>query len=153
MKRATAFIDGSGNSARVQACAVVIHVEDNPGAIPLQPTKIHKRSRLLPPHTTNNVGEYNGLLLALNFAAELGIEALQIYSDSKLIVYQTRGEWKCKNLDLIPLRDHARDLARIFREVRIDWIPREENKEADKLCREAVKAHEASPNNPFLAVR
>jgi ribonuclease HI len=149
MRRATAFIDGSGNSARVQACAVVIHVEDNP----LQPSMIYKRSKLLSPHTTNNVGEYNGLLLALEFAAELQIDQLQIYSDSKLIVYQARGEWKCKNPVLIPLRNRARDLARIFHHVRIDWIPREENKEADRLCREAVKAHESSPNNPFLAVR
>lgn len=148
MKRATTFIDGSGNSDSVQACAAVMCVEENPGTIVLT----HKRSRLLPPNTTNNVGEYNGLLLALNFAAELNVEVLQIYSDSKLIVYQTRGEWKCNNPELILLRDHARDLARIFREVRIDWVPREENKEADALCRKAVKAAIKSPNNPFLAV-
>lgn len=150
MIRATAYIDGSGNSARIQACAAVLRIapqsEHSSG-------ECHKRTKLLPPHTSNNVGEYNGLLLALTLAIECHIDELQIFSDSKLIVHQVRGEWKCKNSTLIPLRDKARSIAQIFRKVNIDWIPREKNKEADALCRQAIKAYEKTPNNPFLNSR
>lgn len=144
MIKATAYIDGSGNSARVQACATIIHVAEG---------QSHKRTRLLPPHTTNNVGEYNGLLLCLSLAAELGVDDLRIFSDSKLIVYQIRGKWKCEHPMLLPLRDRARELAQTFQKVSLDWIPRAKNKEADALCRAVIKAYELSPNNPFLRVR
>lgn len=147
MKKATAYIDGSGNSERIQACATVLYLDG----------ESHKRSRLLPPNTTNNVGEYGGLLLALELAAELGIDELKILSDSKLIVQQVCGYWKCKQPHLIPLRDKAREDARVFKKVSIHWIPREGNTEADALCREAVEAHEkheelikAIKDNPFI---
>lgn len=143
MREATAYIDGSGNSGRIQACAVVLYVDD----------ECHKRSRLLAPHTTNNVGEYSGLLLAISLAAELGIEELHILSDSKLIVYQVRGKWKCKDRVLRNLRDLARTEALVFRKVSISWIPREQNQEADSLCRKAIKISQLSPDNPFLQVR
>lgn len=143
MTNAIAYIDGSGNSSRIQACAVVLYVKG----------ECHKRTKLLPPYTSNNVGEYNGLLLAIDLAAELQVLELQIYSDSKLIVHQVRGEWRCKEVNLRALRDRARKLSQIFRKVNIDWIPREENREADSLCRLAVKTYESSPNNPFLRVQ
>lgn len=142
MKKATAFIDGSGNSERVQASAAILLLDG----------ERYTRTRLLPPNTTNNVGEYGGLLLALELAADLQVDELEIYSDSKLIVYQVRGEWKCQNPHLIPLRDQARKDAQAFSKVSISWIPREENGEADELCRKAIKAYRLSPdnNNPFM---
>lgn len=140
MKKATAYIDGSGNSPSVQACATVIYIDD----------ECHKRARLLPPNTTSNVGEYSGLLLAISLAQELGVDELQIYSDSNLIVNQFVGRWKCKQPHLIPLRDEARANASALKKVSIHWIPREKNEEADSLCREAVKASQLFPYNPFL---
>jgi ribonuclease HI len=132
MKRATAYIDGSGNSARIQACATAIFLDGG----------CHERTKLLPPHTTNNVGEYNGLLLAIELAIELGVEILTIRSDSLLIVEQTNGNWRCKNPDLRKLRDQIWEKAQTFQKVILEWVPREENSLADGLCRQAIKEAE-----------
>jgi ribonuclease HI len=46
---------------------------------------------------TNNVAEYRGLLAALTWAAEQGLRALDIRSDSELLVKQMRGEYRVRN--------------------------------------------------------
>jgi ribonuclease HI len=145
MKTAIAYIDGSGNSARIQACATVIYVKGD--------SSYHARTRLLPPNTTNNVGEYSGLLLAIQTAKELNVEVLHIRSDSRLIVEQTKGNWRCKDKNLRQLRDQARIEAEFLYEISLEWIPREENQKADELCRMVVKAAESSPQNPFFRAR
>lgn len=148
MSHAIAYIDGSGNSDRIQACAVVLHIS----------SVTYTDFQILPARTTNNVGEYSGLLLCLRLAKRLGVEALQIHSDSQLIVNQVLGDWKCKDPELNKLREKVYESAKPFRSLTISWVPREENKEADELCRKAIKkalaAHRAStatrPRPPFL---
>jgi ribonuclease HI len=137
MKHAVAFIDGSGNSERIQACAVTLDM----GGI------LYEEAQLLPPNTTNNVGEYSGLLLCLRLARRLGVEVLQIHSDSKLIVNQTLGKWKCQEPELQKLLLSARREGAPFHSLTISWVPREKNKRADKLCREAIKR---AKSNPFI---
>lgn len=132
VKRAIAYIDGSGNSARIQACATALFLDET----------CHERTQTLPPHTTNNVGEYSGLLLAIRLAKELGVEVLEIRSDSRLIVEQTNGNWRCKDPELRRLRDSVWDEAQAFLEVSLQWVPREENSQADGLCRQAIKEAE-----------
>jgi ribonuclease HI len=126
---ATAYIDGSGNSSRIQAAACVLRSNN----------EYFEKTKLLPPHTTNNVGEYNGALLAVRLAAEIGATDLEIFSDSKLIVHQLREEWTCRNRELQKLRDQVWEEASRFRSVSIQWIPREQNVEADGLCRRAIR--------------
>lgn len=140
MKRAIAYIDGSGNSARIQACAVSMHIFPDT----TEPAVAAERTKLLPRNTTNNVGEYNGLLLAIYLAKELGVEALEIRSDSRLIVEQTNGNWRCKDPQLRQLRERAWAESQSFQEISLSWVPRRENSIADALCREAIKAAEAS---------
>jgi probable phosphoglycerate mutase len=60
--------------------------------------------------------------------------------DSKLVVEQMSGRWKIKHPGLQPLAEQARGLARQFRRVRYEWIPRERNKHADRLANEAMDA-------------
>ena len=140
MKEATAYIDGSGNSGRIQACATVLTVD---GAC-------YKRTRLLPPHTTNNVGEYSGLLLAIRLARELNVEALHVRSDSKLIVEQMKGNWKCKQAHLRELLECALRESQFLSRISLEWIPREDNVEADALCREVARAARQQPTNPYF---
>lgn len=135
-----AYIDGSGNSDRIQACATAIYADE---------VLIAERAFLLPRGTTNNVGEYNGALLAIRTAIELGGTELHIFSDSKLIVHQIRDEWDCKNLELRQLRDQVWELASFLEKISIQWIPRKENRQADGLCRKAIRLAE---KNPFLQV-
>ncbi|WP_436502209.1 bifunctional RNase H/acid phosphatase [Actinokineospora sp. HUAS TT18] len=87
---------------------------------------------------TNNVAEYQGLIAGLEAAAELGAESVRVRMDSKLVVEQMMGRWQVKHPAMKPLATRARELARAFREIDFDWIPREQNKHADRLANEAM---------------
>ncbi|WP_329386180.1 bifunctional RNase H/acid phosphatase [Streptomyces sp. NBC_01351] len=89
---------------------------------------------------TNNVAEYKGLIAGLKAARELAPDArVLVRMDSKLVVEQMSGRWKIKHPDMKPL---AAEAARILpaSQVTYEWIPREENKHADRLANEAMDA-------------
>jgi ribonuclease HI len=88
--------------------------------------------------TTNNIAEYTGLVKALEHARHLGATRLTIYSDSELMVKQMNGEYRVKNEGLIPLYEEATRLRKQFPFVAIRHIRREFNKQADRLCNEAM---------------
>jgi ribonuclease HI len=90
------------------------------------------------PHSTNNVAEYNGLLAALRWAAEHRISTLHIRADSELLVKQMTGQYRVKNAGLLPLYEEARQLIRSIGRVTFEHVRREFNKEADRLCNEAM---------------
>jgi probable phosphoglycerate mutase len=89
---------------------------------------------------TNNVAEYRGLVAGLRAARELDPAArVRVRMDSKLVVEQLSGRWKIKHPDMKPL---AAEAARVFPPDRItyEWMPREQNKHADRLANEAMDA-------------
>jgi ribonuclease HI len=87
---------------------------------------------------SNNVAEYTALVEGLSLAHELGVKALQVYSDSELMVKQMNGEYKVKNDDLRALYDEACNLRRQFDKVTITHVRREQNKRADLIGNEAL---------------
>lgn len=89
---------------------------------------------------TNNVAEYRGLIAGIEKAAELGVDELEVVSDSELLVKQMRGEYKVKNAALRELHDEAGRLARRLRRVAYTAVPREHNELADRLVNEALDA-------------
>jgi probable phosphoglycerate mutase len=89
---------------------------------------------------TNNVAEYQALIAGLERAAQLGIEELEVISDSELLVKQMRGEYRVKNRGLIPLSIEAGQLARRVGSVRYTAVRREQNELADRLVNEALDA-------------
>jgi probable phosphoglycerate mutase len=89
---------------------------------------------------TNNVAEYRGLIAGLRAAAELGADSVEARLDSKLVVEQLSGRWKIKNAALQPLALEAKRLAGGFARIRFEWVPREQNKHADRLANEAMDA-------------
>jgi ribonuclease H / adenosylcobalamin/alpha-ribazole phosphatase len=89
---------------------------------------------------TNNVAEYRALVEGLGKAVEVGIDELEVVSDSELLVHQMRGEWKIKNDTLRVLWDDAQDLAGRIGKVRYTAVRREHNELADKLVNEALDA-------------
>lgn len=93
---------------------------------------------------TNNVAEYSGLIAALAWAAQHGIERLRVRSDSELLVKQMRGEYRVKNPGLQPLHEQARQLARQIGHVTFEHVRREFNKDADRLANEAMDEAAAS---------
>jgi len=51
---------------------------------------------------SNNVAEYNALLIGLQHDHEMGVRYLEAYGDSKLIVNQVKGEYEVRHEDLVP---------------------------------------------------
>lgn len=87
---------------------------------------------------TNNVAEYRGLLEALALAERAGASDVRLFADSELVVKQMRGEYKVRHPDLIPLHAEARRRASAFVRFTIEHVPRERNKEADRLVNRAL---------------
>ena len=89
---------------------------------------------------TNNVAEYRALVAGLAKAVELGIDELEVVSDSELLVKQMTGEYRVKNKGLIDLSLEATRLAREVGSVRYRAVRRELNELADRLVNEALDA-------------
>ncbi len=87
---------------------------------------------------TNNVAEYHALIAALDYATNGKLSRLRILSDSELLVRQMQGRYKVKSADLRPLYERALGMSRRLEYFAIEHIPRERNREADKLANEAL---------------
>ena len=90
--------------------------------------------------TTNNVAEYSALLAGLRRAAELGVDELEVVSDSELMVKQMTGVYRVKNEALRDLSLEAARLARALPRVTYTHVRREHNELADRLVNEALDA-------------
>jgi ribonuclease HI len=96
---------------------------------------------------SNNHAEYAGLIEALKFVTDFADEEIVIKSDSKMLVNQMSGEWKVtkkafKNAaegTYVEKYLEAMEVAKVFRDLKFVWIPREENTEADALSRVAYQ--------------
>ncbi|GBD07166.1 14.7 kDa ribonuclease H-like protein [bacterium HR21] len=88
--------------------------------------------------TTNNVAEYRALLRALDLLRhwERPITQVTIRSDSQLLVRQLSGEYRVTAAHLLPLWEAVqRGLRELAAPVHIEHVPRELNREADRLAR------------------
>ena len=92
--------------------------------------------------TTNNVAEYKALIAGLELALDKGVTDIEVYMDSKLVVFQVKGEWKIKNNALRPLAVRARHLIDRFDDWTLSHVGREENSDADKLANQGMDAAE-----------
>src|SRR3954453_17132565 len=63
-------------------------------------------------HQDNNVAEYLALLEALQHAVAAQAKALQVFSDSEVVVKQMTGEYTCRSPRLYSLNWTCRKLAR-----------------------------------------
>jgi ribonuclease HI len=87
---------------------------------------------------TNNVAEYRALVAGLRKALELGVDEVEVVSDSELLVRQMTGEYRVKNAALVELSLEAARLAREIGRVRYTAVRREHNELADRLVNEAL---------------
>jgi len=87
---------------------------------------------------TNNVAEYYALIAALDYAAANGIKRLRVKSDSQLIVNQMKGLYKVKHPDLRPLHERAKKMAAGLEAFTIQYVPREQNRDADAAANAAL---------------
>lgn len=93
---------------------------------------------------TNNVAEYTGLKKALMWVNSQGItDKITIKGDSRLVINQVKGKWKVKSRTSKKFVPQIKELLK-DKEIKLVWIPREENLEADKLCNIAYQEYTAS---------
>jgi ribonuclease HI len=130
VKRLRVFSDGAarGNPGPAGAGAVVL---DPKGRVLARVGKFLGKQ-------TNNVAEYEGLLLGLSRAKELGARELDVRADSLLLIRQLEGAYQVKNAALKALHAKAKELLRSFDRVDLRHIPREENTLADEMSNRAI---------------
>ena len=87
---------------------------------------------------TNNVAEYTAAVEGLTRARDLGAAHVLLRSDSRLLIEQLSGRFRVKNPVLQRLHTEVRRLAEGFTRVRYEHVPREENREADRLANRGV---------------
>ena len=126
----TLMVDGAarGNPGEAGCGAVIC---DANGAV------VQELSRYLG-HATNNVAEYEALLIGLEALLKAGKKQIRVQSDSQLLVRQLNGEYRVKDEKLKILFERATSLLRQFERYRILHVPREENKLADRLANKAI---------------
>ncbi len=128
--RLVAHIDGGARGNPGPAGYGVV-MEDAAGR------RIAERSEFLG-HRTNNYAEYMGLLAALQHAVEHGPKALEVISDSELLVKQINGQYKVRNATLVELHQQAKSLIGKLDWFKIHHVLRGKNKEADALANRAM---------------
>lgn len=87
---------------------------------------------------TNNVAEYQGLLLGLRRAHELGAEELEVIADSELMIRQLSGAYQVRAPALRELHSEALSILKAFRKVKLVHVPRAQNAEADEMSNRAI---------------
>ncbi|HWO71861.1 MAG TPA: ribonuclease HI family protein, partial [Actinomycetota bacterium] len=98
---------------------------------------------------TNNVAEYRAAIEGLRLARSLGASRVLLRSDSHLLVQQLTGRWRVKDPTLARLHGEAMGLARGFEAVSFEHVPRELNREADRLANRGVDAWLAGPGRGY----
>ncbi len=99
---------------------------------------------------TNNEAEYQAVIHALRkFTALFGKQLakkteLEIRADSELLVKQVKGEYKVSNPRIQDLFIQLWNLKTEFAKVNFKLVPREKNKEADRLANEALDEQKRS---------
>jgi ribonuclease HI len=124
------MVDGAARGNPGEAgCGAVIFDEHG--------TVVRELSRYLG-HATNNVAEYEGLLMGLEALLHMDKKRVRVQSDSQLLVRQLNGQYRVKDEKLQLLFARAMAMLRQFEEYRIVHIPRQLNKLADQLANFAI---------------
>ena len=111
------YFDGAAN---VNGCGI--------GAVLISPEgdQFPTSARLEFPYT-NNIAEYEACIMGLNMAIDMGVEKLEAYGDSSLIIFQTQGKYKTKDPKLIPYHQYLSELIKKFRDISFVYVPRSQN--------------------------
>ena len=136
-----AYCDGGsrGNPGEA-ACAAVLY--DTEGM------ELLRRARRIGV-ATNNVAEYESVVLALELAGELGAGRVRLFIDSELVARQIEGVYKVKNASLQEYHARAGALRKGFRSVTVTRVPRAKTREADKLVNATLDGKELpDPEGP-----
>lgn len=139
MKKIIIYTDGGSRGNPGPAAAGVMFCNE-------KGQSIKECSEYLGDKLTNNEAEYKAVIFALKkFKAVFGKKLaknseVEIRSDSELLVKQLNAEYKILNENIQPLFLEIWNLKFDFKKLKFKQIPRDKNKEADRLANEALDA-------------
>jgi ribonuclease HI len=87
---------------------------------------------------TNNVAEYEAVLLGLEKALELGASEVDLQLDSELVVLQIEGAYRVRDPKLIERHERLVSLIRQFSGFTVAHVSRNDNRRADELANRAI---------------
>ena len=87
---------------------------------------------------SNNVAEYEGVLLGLRRALSLGADEVELVNDSELVAKQLTGAYRVKHPDMKRLHAQALEVLEGFSAWSIRSVPRAQNADADALVNQAL---------------
>ncbi len=128
------FDGGSRGNPGISGCGAVIYatnIESN------QQKEIWNGHKFLGT-TTNNVAEYQALILGLKQGIKMGLPNLTVQGDSQLVIKQIKGEYRTTKSHLLQLKSQAKDLLQRIPQYTLVHIPRALNSRADKLSNVAM---------------
>ena len=98
---------------------------------------------------TNNVVEYEALLLGLQTTKNMNIQSLKVLGDSELVVRQVRNQCQAKHPRLRAYKNEVWDLVEnFFLAFNIQFMPRDQNRMVDSLV--VATGTFWPPQNPLL---
>ena len=99
---------------------------------------------------TNNIAEYEALILGLNLLKKLGARRIAVHGDSKLIIKQVNGEYTVKHPRLMAYRNDTLDLLKTFVEYELVFVPRSQNTIANGLSYVASSYHKPPSDQQII---
>jgi ribonuclease HI len=78
-------------------------------------------------YATNNEAEYRAVIAALQMALKLGVQQVELRSDSELLVRQINGQYKVKAAGIRPFYIEIKHIQEQFERCIFNHIPRELN--------------------------
>jgi ribonuclease HI len=94
---------------------------------------------------SNNVAEYRGLILGLEWLLESGMadEQIIIRGDNRMTIMQASGTWKANKGLYLEDYNKCKELVKKFSNLSFMWIPREKNEKADEISKYAMSKKES----------
>lgn len=143
------FCDGGarGNPGPAAAGVVIKQAKAARATCPPKPASGGRRwikqfGKYLGPNLTNNQAEYHAVIEGLRAAKKYKPDKVTVFMDSELAVKQLNLRYKLKNAGLKKLFDQVMTLKLSFPVVEFKYIPREQNKEADRLVNKALNSRQ-----------
>lgn len=96
---------------------------------------------------TNNQAEWTALKLLVDEIERRGLRGVEICGDSQLVINQASGAWKINNTELADIARQVMPRLRAL-EVKLTWVPRAQNAQADALSNEALDGPTEEPLLP-----
>lgn len=102
---------------------------------------------------SNNITEYEALLLELISTLRFGVQRLHVQGDSELVIEQVNGEFALKKTVLVEHRTAIQKLIKYFSSIQFEHVPRAQNKYVDALATLASKADILEKETNIKAVK